>query len=354
MLHEIGNKNFSDAPQNIGFVTIGLFYGMGDFGASLCAGVNCGYDAEAVGGALGALLGIRAGRSGLPEEWLRPIGDILIGGMALRDFDAPRSLTETAEQTYDVGLRLVAARCPDVAISDEPQDRGQDNREQEEAAGAGNSLPASDDASLLEIGDAPLTAPEPGIVAPPAPIAATGGEEEAATIAAPVREMMNLSAPPVAPDFDDSPAAPAPELIEDVHASAAVAETDAAADAIQNPKSKIQNQFRPQSVSAEEPASIASGILDAQTAAPVYAKPIEADPISAIAWTDNTLVKPLLVTPPMAQIGQAGAFRVVLDCGDSPAVAYNELKTLGFYVLNRGGAAFSGRIVSARPVRLAD
>ena len=59
VIHEVGNKNFSDAPQNMGFFTIGLFYGMGDFGNSLCAGVNCGYDSEAVGGALGALLGIR-------------------------------------------------------------------------------------------------------------------------------------------------------------------------------------------------------------------------------------------------------------------------------------------------------
>ena len=379
VLHEIGSKNFSDAPQNMGFLVIGLFYGMGDFGSALCAGVNCGYDSEAVGGALGALLGIRAGRSQLPDEWLRPMGDILIGGIGLRDFDAPRSLTEAADQTVAVGLKIVAARCPDVEISEGegphlnplPVLREGVNTESPHAAplpnlGEGVASPSFSpfpdleegarvraSSSTLEIGDAPTVTAEPEIAAPPAPIDASVGENDAPTIAAPVRELMNVTAPLVSPDLDDAPAA-APELVEDAHPSAAIAERDSA-DAgnnqseIQNPKSKIQNQFRPQSVSGEEPAPITSGVLDAQTASPVYTRPIEADPISAIAWTDNTLVKPLLVTPPMAQIGQAGAFRVVLDCGETPAIAYNDLRTLGFYVINRGGAAFSGRIVLLAP-----
>ena len=330
VLHEIGSKNFSDAPQNMGFFTIGLFYGMGDFGNSLCAGVNCGYDSEAVGGALGALLGIRMGRSGLPEEWMRPVGDVLIGGIGLRDFDAPRSLTEAMEQTVAMGLKITSARCPDVDISDKP-----------------------------------VLPPEPAVISD-APIATEESESAAAPNTqhpTPNTPPMDVTAPPVAPDFDDAPV-PAPELIEDAHPSAAVAETDndreeedkgrgnreqTNAPNTQHLTPKTLNEFRPQSVSAEEAPPIASGILDAQTAAPVYARPIEADPISAIAWTDNTLVKPLLVTPPMAQIGQAGAYRIVLDCGDLPAIAYNELKTLGFNILNRGGEAFSGRIVLLAP-----
>ena len=328
VLHEVGSKNFSDAPQNMGFLTIGLFYGMGDFGASLCAGVNCGYDSEAVGGALGALLGIRQGRAGLPEEWLRPVGDVIIGGMGLRDFDAPRSLTAAAEQTVSAGLQFIASRCPDMEINDNP------------------TPTATPEPSAIS--DAAITTAEPGIAALPAAIdSPADAENETPTIAAPVREIMNVTAPPAMPDFNDAPVVPAPELIEDTHPAASALN----AESIQNPKSKIQNQegFRPQSVSAEEPPPIATGILDAQTAAPVYARPIEADPISAIAWTDNTLVKPLLVTPPMAQIGQAETFRVVLDCGDSPAIAYNELKTLGFNISNRGGEAFSGRIVLLAP-----
>ena len=92
--HEIGHKNYSDVAQNMGFFTIGLLYGVNDFGTSLCAAVNCGYDSEIVGGALGAVLGILRGRSGLPEDWVRPIGDILIPGMGVRDFDTPSTLLD--------------------------------------------------------------------------------------------------------------------------------------------------------------------------------------------------------------------------------------------------------------------
>ena len=51
---------------------------------------------------------------------MRPVGDVIIGGMGLRDFDAPRSLTEAMEQTVALGLKIVSARCPDIEISDNP------------------------------------------------------------------------------------------------------------------------------------------------------------------------------------------------------------------------------------------
>ena len=344
VIHEVGDKNFSDAPQNMGFLTLGLFYGLGDFGASLCAAVNCGYDSEAVGGALGALLGIRAGYSNLPQEWLRPIGDVVIGGAGLRDFDAPRSLSEVAERTFALGQRIVAARCPEIAISDAlPTPDTQYPTPDTQYPTPDTQYPTPDT----------LLAAEPGIAAPPAPEIEneTPDADETLTI-----ESFHATAPPAMPDFEDT-VAPIPELalIEDVHPSAH-AETDREnpSEAIQNsdaPKSKIQNTLARQSVSAEEAAPITPGVVDGQVASPVYAAPLtmQQDPISAIAWTDNSLVKPLLVTPPLAQIGQAGMFRVAFDCGDSPAIAYNELKTLGFYVVNRGGEAFSGKIALLAP-----
>src|SRR5579859_1203390 len=86
--HEVGSKDFTDVPQNIGFITLGLLYGFNDFGRALCAAVNCGYDSEVVGGMLGAVLGIQRGSSGLPQDWMRPIGDLIIPGLELRDFEA--------------------------------------------------------------------------------------------------------------------------------------------------------------------------------------------------------------------------------------------------------------------------
>ena len=116
--NEVGSKNFTDAPQNLGFFAVGLLYGGRDFGTSLCASVNCGYDAETTGGAIGAVMGIIKGSAVLPEAWIAPIGDLVIPGLGMRDYDAPLSLVEVVERTVAVGRGVVSARCPDVAITE--------------------------------------------------------------------------------------------------------------------------------------------------------------------------------------------------------------------------------------------
>ena len=64
------------SPINLGFEVIGWLYGK-DFGEQLCTTVNCGYDTDCTGGTLGAILGILAGASGLPERWVKPLGDTI-------------------------------------------------------------------------------------------------------------------------------------------------------------------------------------------------------------------------------------------------------------------------------------
>lgn len=59
-----------DAPSNIGIIMIGLLYGGGDFGKSVCTAVNCGEDTDCTAASLGALLGILSGKKGLPKKWL--------------------------------------------------------------------------------------------------------------------------------------------------------------------------------------------------------------------------------------------------------------------------------------------
>lgn len=63
-----------DAPSNIAIVVIGLLYGEGDFGKSLCIATGCGEDADCTAGTLGALLGILYGNAAIPERWLEPLG----------------------------------------------------------------------------------------------------------------------------------------------------------------------------------------------------------------------------------------------------------------------------------------
>ncbi len=67
----------NDAPNNIGLMMIGWFYGEGDFGKSLCIAVGCGEDTDCTAGTLGAILGILYGNSGLPERWTAPIGGVI-------------------------------------------------------------------------------------------------------------------------------------------------------------------------------------------------------------------------------------------------------------------------------------
>ena len=64
-----------DAPSNIGLTILGILYGEGDFGKSLCIAVNCGEDTDCTAATLGAMFGIIHGNSKLPEKWMAPIGN---------------------------------------------------------------------------------------------------------------------------------------------------------------------------------------------------------------------------------------------------------------------------------------
>lgn len=63
------SKAGCDAPNNIGIAAIGLYYGEGDFGKTICTAVNCGEDTDCSAGFAGALLGIILGDEGLPKKW---------------------------------------------------------------------------------------------------------------------------------------------------------------------------------------------------------------------------------------------------------------------------------------------
>ncbi|MEA4945667.1 MAG: ADP-ribosylglycohydrolase family protein [Propionicimonas sp.] len=65
--------NAQYSPINTGFQVIGLLYGT-DFGNGICTTVNCGYDTDSSGAAIGSYLGIILGSAGLPEEWVAPLG----------------------------------------------------------------------------------------------------------------------------------------------------------------------------------------------------------------------------------------------------------------------------------------
>ncbi len=87
------------APANVAFAILGLLYGEGDFGKSLCCAVNCGDDTDCTGATVGSVLGILYGRSGIPQEWIEPIGES-IQTVAINRFrlDVPRTLGELTDR----------------------------------------------------------------------------------------------------------------------------------------------------------------------------------------------------------------------------------------------------------------
>ncbi len=84
------------APGNVAFAVIGLLYGEGDFGKSVCRAVNCGDDTDCTAATVGAILGIIDGAKGIPERWIEPIGTG-IKNIALNIFGWPQALELPAD-----------------------------------------------------------------------------------------------------------------------------------------------------------------------------------------------------------------------------------------------------------------
>lgn len=123
ILTAVGAELYADAPQNTGFAMLGWLYGNGDFGSSLCHAANCGYDCDGTAGAVGATMGILLGKSGLPTEWMTPLGDAVVLGWGVVDLDVERTVAELTEHTIEAAEQVVAALCPEVQFVDALESR---------------------------------------------------------------------------------------------------------------------------------------------------------------------------------------------------------------------------------------
>lgn len=108
ILGRYGHENFTDAPQNVAFTILGWLYGQ-DFGDALLKAVNCGYDTDCTGATLGAILGIIAGKDGLPERWAQPVGERVAVSPAIKGFPAPGDLHELTGRTLKVAREVAMA-----------------------------------------------------------------------------------------------------------------------------------------------------------------------------------------------------------------------------------------------------
>ncbi|MBR7098967.1 MAG: ADP-ribosylglycohydrolase family protein [Clostridia bacterium] len=114
------------APSNLGFVTIGLLYGEGDFKKSMIYAVNCGDDTDCTAATVGATLGIIGGMAAIPADWSAHIGDRIvttsISGMHSQSKRVPKTCTELTERIAALLPRVMQANQVAFQFTNEQTD----------------------------------------------------------------------------------------------------------------------------------------------------------------------------------------------------------------------------------------
>lgn len=119
-VEENSDLGWFQAPGNLAFVVIGLLYGGGDFGRTVCIAANCGDDTDCTAATAGAIMGIVLGDSGIPEEWSAPIGERILT-KSLDPFGIPLPLPKTITELTDRVLfqyERIARYFPEEQLED--------------------------------------------------------------------------------------------------------------------------------------------------------------------------------------------------------------------------------------------
>ncbi len=117
-----------DAPSNIGIVVLGLLYGEGDFGGTVCTAVNCGEDTDCTGATVGALYGILHGASAIPDRWVEPIGHGIktitldLGDLGHFGATVPATVEDLTARTARLAEQVLARHGNALQLCDAPTD----------------------------------------------------------------------------------------------------------------------------------------------------------------------------------------------------------------------------------------
>ena len=110
-----------DVPANIGFMLIGLLYGEGDFGKSLCITVNCGEDTDCTAATLGSIYGIIYGIEAIPQKWIDPIGRSIKTcclNLGELQWQLPLDIDSLTDRVEKIARQVTLRYCPSVELSD--------------------------------------------------------------------------------------------------------------------------------------------------------------------------------------------------------------------------------------------
>jgi ADP-ribosylglycohydrolase len=119
VIAETRDMGWFQAPGNVAFTMIGLLWGEGDFGKSICIAVNCGDDTDCTGATLGSILGIIGGTKSIPDKWKKPIG-IGIVNVAISGFDAPKDIAVLTAKTIEMTRKVIKTYNLPVSFSANP------------------------------------------------------------------------------------------------------------------------------------------------------------------------------------------------------------------------------------------
>jgi len=97
---------FFQAPANVAFAILGLLYGEGDFGRTVCLATDCGDDTDCTAATAGAVWGILYGIEAIPEKWTKPIGNTIVTG-AIQRFGLKLPIPKTID---DLTRRVIQLR----------------------------------------------------------------------------------------------------------------------------------------------------------------------------------------------------------------------------------------------------
>lgn len=109
------------APGNLGFVTIGLLYGEGDFKKSLIYAINCGDDTDCTGATVGAILGIIGGTEAIPEELKEHVGDRIVTGSisGMYGHCIPKTCSALTERVFAQVPGIMRENCVNFSFTED-------------------------------------------------------------------------------------------------------------------------------------------------------------------------------------------------------------------------------------------
>lgn len=108
------------APDNLGFVAIGLLYGEGDFKKSLFYAVNCGDDTDCTAATVGATLGIIGGTKAIPEDFKNFVGDRIVTLSINGSYNGaiPKTCTQLTNRVFALVPEIMKANGVNFEFTD--------------------------------------------------------------------------------------------------------------------------------------------------------------------------------------------------------------------------------------------